>query len=144
MERFNTQMIAGCKQGLLVGVPSSKGEHALQTRQRIVLPLRNRLQRNFGVASSTKTAPFGLELLAQFAKIVYLAVKNQAVAPVGGPHWLSARGDVDHAQAPVGEPGWTVLKIPLCVWTTVSESAVHASQHFASVAGCPRHIDESA
>jgi hypothetical protein len=101
MERLYAKVITGGEQGLGLGVPRGKRKHALETVERLVVPLRNRLQRDFRISGGAKDASAILQLLPQRAVVVDFAVEDNGVPTVGSAHRLGAGGDVDYAEPPV-------------------------------------------
>ena len=94
-------------------VPDAEREHPPQRVHHLFPALGVEMQQHLGVGVRAENAAPALELAAQLAVVVDLAVERDAEAPVGGGHRLRARlGQVDDREAPVGEADPLVIRDP--------------------------------
>ena len=126
VDRLDAEVVAGQGEPLLVAVPDRQPEHAVEAVERVVPPLRERLEHDLGVGVGREGAAERLQLGAQVEVVVDLAVVGDHVAPVGGVHRLLAVGDVDDGQPPVREPAGAVGHDAVAVGPAVLLAGVHA------------------
>ena len=83
VERLDTKGIARAGEGALLGVEHREGEHAAEPGQAVPAPVLPRYEQDLGVGLRGEGAADRLELDAQLAVVVDLAVEHQDVAAVG-------------------------------------------------------------
>ena len=105
IERLDPEVVPGEDQ-LRPGaalVEEGRGEHAVEAREARRPVQLVRLENDFGVGVGVERAASRLELRAQLAVVVDLAVVGQVQAPAGGRHRLVAMGQIEDRQAAVGD-----------------------------------------
>jgi hypothetical protein len=77
IERLLAHAVASEVQDLIPRIPQREREHAHRPPQSIIdAPLRNGRKKDFGIALTPKAATRGMQLQAQFLKIVNFPIKR--------------------------------------------------------------------
>ena len=143
IERLFPESVARHEQTTLRVVPDGEGEHpgeALDTRLAVD---RVRVQDHLGVAPRSEPTPPGLELGAQLAEVVDLAVEDDPVPSGGVAHRLPAGYEIDDRQPRHPETDIAGGMDPRVVGPSVLEEPEHRGQELArgraDVAGDTAH-----
>ncbi len=143
VERLFPQPIARQEQAALGIVPDGEGEHAGEAVDARLAVDGVRVQDHLGVAPRSEPTPTGLQLGAQLAEVVDLAVEDDPVPPGGVAHRLPAGHEIDDRQT--GHPETDVAGgvDPRIVGPSVLEEPEHRGQELtrarADVAGDAAH-----
>ena len=123
-ERLDAEAVAGQQQRARAAVPGGEGEHPPQPREHLRAVAAEELEQHLGVAGSAQLEAVGLELGAQLAVVVDLAVEDDPAGAVVRRHRLVARRrGVDDRQAPRAQRDVVVRQHALAVGAAVGEQA---------------------
>src|SRR6185437_4138525 len=103
-ERLLAETVARDEELRLAGIPDRKGEHAAQALHAALAPLGVGVQQHLGVAVARECVALLLELGAQLAEIVDLAVEGEREAGLLVVHRLRGADRVDDREAAMPEP----------------------------------------
>ena len=108
IKRLYPEMVAGEENLAGHCIVASKGEDAVNPLKKPLAICSEPLQKDLGVAMTTKFAATRCQLGLKVGKVIYFSVKGDRVAPVTTAHGLSARrGWIDDCQARVTEANQT-------------------------------------
>ena len=103
VEGLDAELVASGDEPSLAGVPEREGEDAVQLAHAIGAVLLVGVHDDLAVGAGREAVAAGLELFAQLAVVVDLAVDDRRDRAVLGVERLVAAGHVDDRQARVGE-----------------------------------------
>ena len=119
----------------------------LKRREAVGAPLRVRVEHHLGVAGGVERVADRLQLGAQLAEVVDLAVVDDLEPAVVHRHRLRAVLEVDDAEAPEPERRCGVLEVPVIVRPAMPERDGHQLEQRAvrrtPEAGYPAHVSGS-
>ena len=98
VERLDAEEIAGAEQLARIAVPDGEREHAAQAVEHAFAPCQIAREQDFGVGVGLELPALRLELGAQIAVVVDLAVEHDGEAPLGGSLLGRAAGGAIKAQ----------------------------------------------
>src|SRR5439155_3222926 len=128
VERLLAGTVARAEEDLLLRVPDREGEHARQPVEAVGAEAAVGLDEHLGVRARAEANTFALELIAQAAEVVDLAVEDDPEATVARREGLvRVRAQVDDREAAVPEADAPVRRSPqaLRVWPAVDEAVPH-------------------
>jgi hypothetical protein len=129
VERLDAEAVPGQQQLAPLGVPERDREHPVQALERPLPPLREGAQHDLGVGARAEAVAGRLQLGAQLAEVVDLAVVGEDQAPVLGRHGLLAGGrQVDDREAPVAEADRPIAEVAFGVRPAVHQGVRHLTQ----------------
>ena len=99
IERFDPDAVARYQQGLLIFIPDSKAEHAVELLETVQPVFLVEMQHHFRVGFGGKLVPLLQQCRTVVDKIVDLAVEHDYLAFVRGEDRLMPAAQVDDAQA---------------------------------------------
>src|SRR5205085_7475551 len=102
VKRFDAEPVACAKQPARPSVPNRECEHPLNPLQAVLAPAEICLQQHFGVGARGELPAGALQLGAQLAMIVDLAVEDDRGA-FGGHRLDAAVGEVENSKTAVAE-----------------------------------------
>ena len=111
VERLDPEAVAREHEPPPARVPDRDGEHAAQALGEAVAVLLVEMEQHFGVAVRAEVMPGALELAAQLAVVVDLAVLDDVQGAVLVRDRLVARLEVDDREAPRGEGDVAVAEL---------------------------------
>ncbi len=135
VEGLDPEAVAGEQQAPLPGVPERDREHAPQPLEEAVAVLLVEMDEDLGVAVGGEPVPEPLQLLAQLAVVVDLAVLDDRDRPVLVGDRLVAVLEVDDREAPGGKSHAVGLEEPVAVRPAMDEPGVHPP-HPVEVRAC--------
>ena len=104
IERLHAQPVAGEEQGVLIGIVEREGEHAVEPGEAVRPPLPPGGEDDFGVALGLEMVALDLQLGANLAEIVDLAIIGDDQPAIGGQHRLRrGLGKIDDREAAMAE-----------------------------------------
>ncbi len=124
-QRLHPEPVAGEKQLALVTVKDRKGEHPVKPLEAIHAPAPPGGEDHLGVARGAERETRLLQLAAQFAEVVDLAVEDDHCAAIGRMHRLRRSGEVDDRQATMAEADPVIGPHPRPVRPPVRERITH-------------------
>ena len=98
---FFAEAISREQQFLAVTIPNSEGEHAAQMLHRIRAPMLISTQDYFRIRIAFEAIAGGDQLGTQFAKVIHLAVVDNAQTRIVITHGLAASCQIDDGKTPV-------------------------------------------
>ena len=128
VQRLDAQPVAADQQPAPACVPQAEVEHAIQAQHNVVAPRGIAVQQHLAVRSRLEAVAQRLQLGAQLAVVVDLAVAHQPERAVGVAQRLVATGQVDDRQAPHGDAAFTVDMHALVVRAAVARDVAHCRQ----------------
>ena len=123
-------------------VEDGEGEHAAQAPHAVRALGLVGPQDHLGVRCRAEASAARLQVSAQLAEVVDLAVEDDAHRSIITDHGLIARGQIDDGETPVTEPGRTAADDGLAIRTPVCLNRCHGLQERA-VHGAPCQIDDA-
>jgi hypothetical protein len=102
-ERLLAEAVACEEEAAAARIPHREGEHAAQALDHALAPVLPRAQQHLGVGVALERVPVALELAAQLAEVVDLAVERERQSRRLVPHRLRRSYGIDDRQAPVAE-----------------------------------------
>ena len=130
-ERLLAEAVAGEEEPAPAAVPDGEGEHAAQLVDDVLAALLVEVEDDLGVARRLEAVAAPLEVAAQLAMVVDLAVENDPRRAVLVPHRLVAAREIDDRQAPHGEADLAHDHLALVVGTAVGDRRVHPAERLA-------------
>ena len=131
VERLFPEPVARHEQTPLRIVPDGEGEHPGEALDARLAVDRVRVQDHLGVAPRSEPTPPGLELSAQLAEVVDLAVEDDPVPSGGVAHRLPAGYEIDDRQPRHPETDIAGGMDPRVVGPSVLEEPEHRGQELA-------------
>ena len=110
IERLDAEEVAGAEQLARVAVPDGEREHAAQAVEHAFAPCQIAREQDFGVGVGLELPALRLELGAQIAVVVDLAVEHDGEAPLGGSLLGRAARGAIKAQRRRGDDGGVVAR----------------------------------
>src|SRR5207244_2656543 len=101
--RLLAEAVAREEQALGARIPHREGELAAQVLHALRAPLLVGAQQHLGIGVALEAVTVALELGAQLAEVVDLAVESQREAGLGIAHRLARAVRIDDREAPVSE-----------------------------------------
>ena len=71
------------KESLLLAIPESQGEHAVESCQGVLLPFDERRKNDFTVRLGMELVALGLELGPKLSKVIDFSIVGQDMAMIG-------------------------------------------------------------
>ena len=134
VQRLDAEAIACHRQRSFEAVPHRQREHPARAAERRNAVADNQGQQHFRVGGGNKADAGALEIGAQLAIVVNLAVVHDAVAAVGRRHRLvAARRGIDDGETPVHEQQSAIREDAFAVGTTVRQRRAEISSRTGSV-----------
>lgn len=112
-----------------VMIPNGESEHAAQPLQKPA-PLFVTVQQNFGIRFCPEMMPRGLQLPAQFHKIINLAIKDHHQRTIFVEHRLLTSFKIDDFQAAMAQPNVLVNIISFAIRPTMAQHISHPLYQF--------------
>ena len=125
VEGLDAEGVTSAVQGLGLGVPYDKGEHATQLPGDLSAPLHVAVEHHLGVRGGLEGVAQLLELGAQGLEVINFSVIGQNITPVGAGHGLVAVSQVNDGQAAVGDGAVVIGIVALLVGATVNNGIAH-------------------
>ncbi len=141
VERLDPEAVAGEQQALLALVPDRHREHAAQPLGEALAVLLVEVDEHLGVGGGAEAVAAALELTAQLAVVVDLAVLDDDDAAVLVGDRLIAAGEVDDRESPHRQRHAVSGKAALAVRPPVHEPRVHPPHRLGVRAG-PDHATD--
>ena len=147
-----TISIAGQDQRPRSRVPDREPKHTVESRETGIAPLLVSVNDHLGVGLGVKLVSESLELGAQLAKVVNLAVEHRLQRAVFVVHRLVTTGEIDDREPAHSDHGLLVMEQPLVVGAAMGDGRVHRVTYRGSrkrCAGCgddardPAHVSQS-
>ncbi len=124
-QRPDAGAVAGQQQALTRHVPQGEGELAVELIDQRVAVVFIQVHQHFGIGLRGEAMAAALQLGAQFDVIENLAVEDHPYRAVFVAHRLVAAGQVDDAQAGVGQTDRSFVVEPLLIRPAVMQLADH-------------------
>ena len=148
IERLDAIMIARQQETAFLRIPQRECKHATKAMHHGGAFGGIKMDQHLGVRSRAKAISLRLELAAQRAMIIDLAIADDDNLPIRAPHRLSAKlGKLDDRQPPVTKPDPAIGRVPLP--ETVRPACRHVVAHATELRmihaghGRPIRIDSS-
>ena len=125
VERLDPEAVAREHEPPPARVPDRDGEHPAQALCELVAVLLVEMEHHFGVAVRPEAVPGALQLGAQLAEVVDLAVLDDDGGAVLVRDRLVARLEVDDREPPRGEGDVAVAELPEAVRAAMNQRPAH-------------------
>ena len=122
---LDAQAIAGQKQGLAAAVVDCIGKHAAQTLDACLAPFLPGVHEHLGIAIGAQGMAAGAQFLAQFLKVVYLAIEDHRDRAVLVMQRLAGTLEVDDRQSPMPERDAGALVDAIGIGAAMGEAMGH-------------------
>ena len=125
-ERAHPEPVPGEQHGLMATVVNRERELPVQATQHPGAPLLVRVHQHLGIAARAKAMPGPYQLRAQLQVVIDLAVVHDEHSSIFVAQRLGAAGDVDDAEAHVGQTHALARVPPAAVGTAMPQRGRHA------------------
>ena len=132
-ERLDAEVIAREDElrGCAALVEDGESPHPVETAEAVGAPFRIRMQHDLGVRGGVERVAGGLQLPAQLAEVVDLAVVDDLESPIVHRHRLVAVLEVDDAETAKPERRRAVLVVAVVVRTPMAQRLGHRREERA-------------
>jgi hypothetical protein len=129
VQRLDPELVAGDDQAVPLAVVDHDREHAVQRLREVRAALLVQVDEHFRVRVRLETVAATLELRAQLAVVVDLAVEEHTGRAFLVEDGLVAGGEVDDGEAPHAQREATLHQVARVVGTPVRHGVAHALDH---------------
>ncbi len=126
------------KQVLLAHVPQRKAEHAVEMSNELIAVFLVEVNDDFGVATSLEMVALRLQISAQLAKVVDLAVADHPDGSVLVRDWLVTTAQIDDRKSAHAHRERTIRIAAFVIRTAMDRHFGHAREQYRRASGAGR------